>query len=189
VPDTDYVHVEVFAAPTVDAGKDQEVLAGTKVELSATGKNIATYLWSPSQGMSCKDCQETEVTALESTTYVVDVLSAHGCRASDSVNIYLFCDGRQVFLPNVFTPNNDGKNDVFYPRGTGINLVKSFRIYNRWGELLFERSNFQLNDETYAWDGIYQGETVRPDVYVYVVDAVCTTGKPVLVKGDVTLIK
>jgi hypothetical protein len=78
---------------------------------------------------------------------------------------------------------------VFYPRGTGINLVKSFRIYNRWGELLFERSNFQLNDETYAWDGIYQGETVRPDVYVYVVDAVCTTGKPVLVKGDVTLIK
>ncbi|MBE2288800.1 MAG: PKD domain-containing protein [Chitinophagaceae bacterium] len=189
VPDTDYVHVKVFATPTVDAGKDQEVLAGTKVELSATGKNIATYLWSPSAGMSCKDCQETEVTALESTTYVVDVLSSHGCHASDSVNIYLFCDGRQVFLPNVFTPNNDGKNDVFYPRGTGINLIKSFRIYNRWGELLFERSNFQVNDESYAWDGIYQGETLRPDVYVYVVDAVCTTGKPVLVKGDITLIR
>lgn len=189
IPDTHYVHIDVFPMPTVDAGIDQEVLAGTMVQLLATGRNISSYQWTPSQGLNCYNCANPEVVALESTTFVVNVTSAQGCRASDSVHIYLFCDGRQVFLPNVFTPNADGKNDLFYPRGSGISHIKTFRIYNRWGEMLFERKDFPVNDDTYAWDGMYQGEEMRPDVYVYVIEAVCSTGKPVMAKGDVTLIK
>ena len=92
-------------------------------------------------------------------------------------------------MPTVFTPNGDGENDVFYPRGTGITIIKSFRIYNRWGELLFERANINVNDASNAWDGSYQGGAPKADVFVYVIDAVCSTGQPVMIKGDVTIIR
>lgn len=94
-----------------------------------------------------------------------------------------------VFIPNSFTPNGDGKNDVFYPRGQGLKVIKTFRIYNRWGELLFEKDNFNLNDEQYGWDGSYKGDIPKPDVYVYLIEAVCYTGDDVFIKGDVTIIR
>lgn len=189
IPDTDYVKVDVRPRPTVDAGPDQEVIAGTPVRLQATGGNVAVYLWTPSTGLSCQDCPNPDVTVPTTTTFVVTGISSYGCRTSDSVTIYLYCHSKQVFLPNVFTPNNDGENDVFYPRGSGLSLIKSFRIYNRWGELLFERSNIQANDASNAWDGYYKGDYPRPDVYVYVVEAICTTGQAVLIKGDVTIVR
>jgi len=189
IPDTDYVKVQVFPAPRVDAGPDQEVMSGSSVQLAATGINTAAWEWTPPQGLDCYDCSDPEATVTTTTTYVVTGISPQGCRHSDSVTIFVFCNSKQVFLPNTFTPNDDGENDVFYPRGTGISIIKSFRIYNRWGELLFERRNINVNDASNAWDGNYNGDYPRPDVYVYVVEAVCYTGQPVLIKGDVTIIR
>jgi gliding motility-associated-like protein len=123
------------------------------------------------------------------TTYYANVESDKGCKASDSVRIFLYCENSQVFVPNTFTPNNDGENDVFYPRGVGIKAVKTFRVYNRWGELLFERSNISLNDAANAWDGSYKGGDPKPDVYVYIIEAVCYTDEDIFIKGDVTIIK
>lgn len=120
---------------------------------------------------------------------MITVTSEFGCPNSDTVVIHLYCDKSQIFVPNTFTPNGDGQNDVFYPRGRGISMVKSFRIYNRWGQLLFERSNIQLNDATNAWDGSFQGDLPRPDVYVYALEAVCDAGDEVNLKGDVTIIR
>lgn len=189
IPDTDYVKVEVFPVPTVNAGRDQEVMAGTIYQLEASGRDIAAFAWSPAAGLSCDDCFNPKADISVTTTFVVTVTSPYGCKASDSVTLFLFCNSRQAFLPNAFTPNGDGENDVFYPRGAGLSLIKSFRIYNRWGELLFERTNIQVNDAANAWDGSYLGDRPIPDVYVYVVDAVCSTGQPVMIKGDVTIIR
>ena len=189
IPDTDYVKVHVNPLPIVDAGEDQEVLAGTPVQLQATGYNIAAWEWTPRTGLSCHDCPNPDATVNTTTTYFVTGITQFGCRRSDSVTIGIYCHSKQVFLPTVFTPNNDGLNDVFYPRGAGISLIKSFRIYNRWGEMLFERTNFMPNDESNAWDGYYKGQYPRPDVYVYVVEAICSTGLPVLIKGDVTIVR
>jgi gliding motility-associated-like protein len=108
---------------------------------------------------------------------------------TSDIRVFVVCDESQIFIPTVFTPNGDGQNDLFYPRGKGVSLVKTFRIYNRWGELLFERRNFQLNDEVNAWDGMYKGSDPKPDVYVYVMEAVCDTGDPMFIKGDVTIIR
>jgi gliding motility-associated-like protein len=105
------------------------------------------------------------------------------------MTVYLFCNNSQVFVPNTFTPNSDGENDVFYPRGVGVDKVGAFRIYNRWGELLFERKNINLNDASNAWDGSYNDGEPRPDVYVYVIQATCTNGQPLLIKGDVTIVR
>jgi gliding motility-associated-like protein len=189
IPDTDYVHVEVYSLPKVDAGPDQEVLAGTPVQLSATGFNTVTYVWTPSTGLSCFNCPNPEAIVSVTTTYVVTGTSQFGCKHSDSMTVYLFCNNSQVFVPNTFTPNADGENDVFYPRGVGVELVSAFRIYNRWGELLFERKNINLNDASNAWDGSYNDGEPRPDVYVYVIQATCTNGQPLLIKGDVTIVR
>lgn len=188
-PDTNYVTVIVHPLPTVDAGPDQNLLAGSSAQLKATGTLISTYLWTPENTLSCDTCYNPVASMSVNTTYYVKVSTIFGCTADDSVNIRLFCDNSQLFIPNTFTPNNDGKNDRFYPRGQGVSIVKSFRIYNRWGELLFERSDIKLNDESNAWDGTYNGSTPRPDVYVWVIDAVCETGQPLFLKGDVTIIR
>ncbi|MFI5196482.1 MAG: PKD domain-containing protein [Chitinophagales bacterium] len=189
IPDTNYVTVIVHPLPTVDAGPDQTLVAGSTAQLNATGYNIYTYSWSNDHTLSCDTCANPVASMSVTTTYVVTVTTDFGCRSSDSVTIHLYCDNNQVFIPNSFTPNGDGENDVFYPRGTGVSMIKSFRIYNRWGQLLFERDNIRINDASNAWDGSYGGATPRPDVYVYIVDAICETGQPLFIKGDVTIIR
>ena len=188
-PDTNYVNVVVHPLPQIDAGPDQTIVDGASALIKGTGTSIATITWTPSQTLSCDSCLNPTSTPPTTTTYTVSVSSEYGCLASDSVTIKVICDASQVFMPNAFTPNNDGNNDVYYPRGSGISIIRSFRIYNRWGELLFERSNIQINDESNAWNGSYNGGEPRPDVYVYVVEAVCANGQSVSLKGDVTIIK
>lgn len=189
IPDTNYVSVIVRQLPTVDAGIDQRVVAGTLVYLEANGTLIATYEWSPAYNLSCSSCKNPTATMMATQTYFVTVASSFGCKATDSVTIDVFCDESQIFIPNSFTPNGDGQNDVFYPRGSGISTVKAFRIYNRWGELVFEKTNFDINDASAAWDGTYKGGSARTDVFVYLLEATCTTGKPLFYKGDVTIIR
>jgi gliding motility-associated-like protein len=189
IADTNYVTVIIHPLPTVNAGPDQTLVEGSTAQLNATGTLINKLWWADPETLSCDSCASPVASMLVTTTYVVAVSTNFGCLASDSVTIHLFCDKSQIFVPNVFTPNGDGQNDVFYPRGKGISDIKSFRIYNRWGQLLFERSNIKINDASNAWDGTYLGSMPRPDVYVYVIDAICETGAPINIKGDVTIIK
>jgi len=189
IPDTNYVTVVVFPLPTVDAGPDQSLLAGQTAQLQATGTLIQRYLWSPGMNLNCDTCDNPIASMGATTSYTVVVTTEHGCKASDTVTIFIHCDDSQVFMPNSFTPNGDGQNDVFYPRGAGVSIVHTFRIYNRWGELLFERNNINLNDASNGWDGSFNGSSPRPDVYVWMLDAVCTNGQPINIKGDVTIIR
>jgi gliding motility-associated-like protein len=189
IPDTNYVTVIVHPLPTVNAGADQTLIAGSHAQIVATGTNIYTYMWEPGASLSCDTCYNPIANNYSTTTYTVTVSSDFGCKATDDVTIFLFCDESQIFIPNTFTPNGDGQNDVFYPRGSGVSKINAFRIYNRWGELLFERTNIKINDISKAWDGTFNGGTSRPDVYVYLVDAICDTGEPIFIKGDVTIVK
>jgi gliding motility-associated-like protein len=107
----------------------------------------------------------------------------------DDINIKLVCESGVTFLPNTFTPNGDGQNDIFYIRGKGIQSVKSFRIFNRWGQLVFERSNFNIEEPRYGWDGRLNGQLVNPDVFVYVVEMVCDTNETFTIKGNVMLLR
>ncbi len=189
IPDSNYVMITVHQLPTVDAGPDQTLLSGSEAQITAKGYLVYKWAWGNGESLSCDSCSNPVATMSVTTTYPVTVYSDFGCVNSDTITIRLFCDQSQIFVPNTFTPNGDGQNDVFYPRGKGVSVIKSFRIYNRWGELLFERTNLDINDVASAWDGTYQGEVLKPDVYVYIVTALCDSGEPLSVKGDVTLIK
>lgn len=189
IPDTNFVKVIIHQLPTVTAGADQTLIAGSVAQLEATGTLIQRYLWTPGYTLDCDTCAKTLAHMLNTTVYTITVTSDFGCKAYDTVRINIFCNTSQIFIPNSFTPNGDGQNDVFYPRGSGVDKIIAFRIYNRWGELLFERTNFEVNDVTKAWDGSYNGNSPKPDVYVYMLEATCDTGEPLFLKGDVTIIR
>ncbi|KAK6026496.1 PKD domain protein [Ostertagia ostertagi] len=176
--------------PPVNAGPDQTICAGgSSTQLQPTGTDITTYLWTPSDGLSCTTCASPIAAPQKTTTYTVNVASEFGCQAKDDVTLFINCEGKQVWLPNTFTPNGDGHNDRFYPHGRGIDRVLRFRIYNRWGEVLYDRANVPTDDASYGWDGLYKNQQLKPDVYVYVILAQCANGDTVELKGDISLIR
>lgn len=189
--DTAYVLVAVGAYPVINLGPDQLLAAGTQFQFNPQVQNgpIVQWLWAPSSNLSCITCPNPVATVRNDITYIATGTNIFGCSAQDSLMIKVFCQNSQVFIPNGFTPDNDGLNDVLMVRGTGIAMVKSFRIFNRWGELVFERSNFAPNDPAYGWDGRVKGKEGEPAVYVYTAEVICDNGTPFTYKGNVSLLK
>jgi gliding motility-associated-like protein len=187
--DTARINVAVHSLPTVDAGPDQNSVAGNTVQLKALGTDIANYSWSPADKLNCSDCHDPIANMLRTTTYTVSVKNQWGCEATDDVTVFVTCDANQIFVANTFTPNGDGANDRFFPQGKGITSIKRFRIFNRWGELVFEANNIPLNDINYGWDGTRGMEPLKPDVFVYIINATCESGEPIEIKGDVSLVR
>ncbi len=188
--DTGYVDIMVASSPSVNAGPDINEATGTQVVLQPTVNNgtVSTWSWSPAHHLSCDDCPHPILTVSTDASYVLTVVNRYGCKASDTLNVVTFCKNAQVFIPNAFTPDGDGANDIMMIRGTGIS-VKSFRIFNRWGNLVFEKTGFAPNDPKFGWDGKVRGIAAAPDVYVYIAEVVCDNGTPYMYKGNVTIIK
>lgn len=189
IPDTHFLQVVVHPLPEVQASGSTRIIAGEEVPIQAQGRDIDRFLWSPSATLSCDDCASPMARPLKTTRYTVIVFNDFGCMDSSSVNIDVVCDQSQVFLPNTFTPNGDGQNDIFYPRGAGLSHAGLFRIYNRWGELIFERRNIAFNDALAGWDGRFQGQELGPDVFVWFLEVECESGEQLLLKGDISLIR
>lgn len=188
--DTAAVFVKVNPYPTVDAGPDITIPVGNSALIKPVNSpDVVSWLWSPPYNLSCINCDTTNATPKRNTRYTITVKNSSGCTSSDHMNINLVCDWGNVFIPNTFSPNSDGSNDKFYPRGTGISLIGSLRVFDRWGELVFERVNFKANDEKFGWDGTYKGQRLNPDVYVYTCELICDNSEVLHYTGDIALIK
>jgi len=190
--DTGYVNIKVWQYPVVDAGADRTVAIGSTVTLQPKYSNdITVYQWNnPMQTLSCTTCPSPTIqTKGERNTYKIKVVNEGGCESVDEVTINTICNGGNLFIPNTFSPNADGKNDKFYPRGSGLNQIKSLRIYNRWGEVVFTANNFDANDASVGWDGNFKGKPLPPDVYVYTCEVICMNNEVLTYNGNVTLLK
>ncbi|GAB4091610.1 PKD domain-containing protein [Flaviaesturariibacter terrae] len=188
--DSAFVNITVFPVPQVNAGADLTLRAGDTARLQVqSSPDITGWQWSPTGGLSCSTCPAPVVHAAQNTRYQVQVVNAGGCTARDAVNVSVLCDGGNLFIPNTFSPNGDGANDRFFPRGTGLYSVRSIRIFNRWGELVFERLNAKANDPAAGWDGTFRGAPAPSDVYIYTCEIVCSNSTVLPVKGDVTLLR
>ncbi|MCW3463367.1 PKD domain-containing protein [Chitinophaga nivalis] len=188
--DTALAKVHVREAPTVNAGPDMEIPTGTVIPLPVTGSaDIIQTTWTPQTGLSCFSCLAPTATPLRNTTYKVTVTNRFGCESSDEISIRLVCTISSLFIPNTFSPNGDGQNDIFYIRGRGMQRIRTFRIFNRWGQLIFERANVNTEDPSQGWDGKFKGTPLNPDVFVYYAEVICDTGESTLLKGNVTLIR
>ena len=127
-------------------------------QINATGsEDIISWLWTPVNGLSCINCAQPLATPKTTTTYTVEAKNIAGCTVEKNITITVLCKNEILFIPNTFSPNGDGMNDYFYPRGKGF-TVKSFRIFSRWGDVVFEQSNFVPNNQSYGWNGTYKGK-------------------------------
>ena len=189
--DTAYINIAVGKVPTVSLGPDKVVAAGTMYPLVSTVTNgpITKYQWTSGSGVSCDNCVEPMAHIKYDIAYSVKVTNTMGCTASDTIRFKVFCEQSQVYIPNLFTPDGDGVNDVLMVRGKGIKSVKNFRIFNRWGEIVFEKANFEPNIKSHGWDGTIRGQKAPPDVYVYTCEVMCENDVPFTYKGNVAIIK
>ncbi len=180
------VQVDIKPLPTVTAGEDHIIIKGSEVQIDATSPDNVTYVWSPDYKLSCIECQMPMASPETDTDYVVTAINEFGCKAKDILTIKVIedCSGKMVYVPNTFSPNGDGQNDVMRALGPGISSVKQIRVFNRWGQLIFE-----TNDPEVGWDGTYKGTQLNPGVYMYYMDVECINGQRTIRKGDVTLLR
>lgn len=186
----DSAKVIVLPPPPIAVVRNEDITVGSSAQLNATSnENVISWKWSPSDYLSCNNCSNPVSTPKDSITYYVKATDTNGCTNSDYVKINLICSGGVVFVPNTFTPNGDGINDVFYPRGKGVKIIHYFRVFNRWGKIVYSRNNFNINDKSNGWDGSFQGQALPPDVYVYEAEMVCDNNGVFHVKGNITLLR
>lgn len=189
--DTGYVAVVVYPIPKFSIEEDKlNVAVGSSVPIiTSNSADITKWLWQPSTGLSCTTCPQPLASPRNDMIYRAIASNPGGCTAEDRVTVTVICSDGNIFIPNTFSPNGDGSNDVFYPRGRGLAMVKSFKILNRWGEVIFERVGFSPNNAAYGWDGSYKGQKLAPDVFVYLAEIVCENNTLFNLKGNVTLIR
>jgi gliding motility-associated-like protein len=188
--DTGYVRVVIYPYPLVNAGPDQTIIGGGSITLKPViSSDPMVIKWIPDKWLSCYDCKEPIATPKQTTRYTITVINQGGCVSRDEVSIFVVCEEGNLYLPNTFSPNGDGINDVFYPRGKGIYAVRNLRVFNRWGEVVFSQENFQVNDMSKGWDGTVHGKLASQDVYVYTIDVICENNFVFSYKGNVALIR
>jgi gliding motility-associated-like protein len=151
---------------------------------------IETIRWSPAGDLSCSDCPNPQLVALQEGSYLLQVTDRFGCR--DSYELRLLIDRTiSVYIPNAFSPNHDQVNDwlTVYANSFQVAEVLSFQIFDRWGGFLFESTHFAPNEERAGWDGNARGRPLDPGVYLYVTRLLLTDGSERTITGDVMLMR
>ncbi len=179
--DADTIQVIVYNDPIANAGLDTTIYLGEVVGLS--GQGGVNYTWSPPNGLSCTNCANPDASPFTTTTYIMTTTDINGCSSTDNVTVYVIEEEQDIFVPNIFSPNGDGNNDVFYVEGSGLNNF-NLSIFNRWGELVFESS-----DQNTGWDGTQNGKGLNNAVFVYMVRYTDTLGNEQTISGNVTLLR
>ena len=183
--------VNVVPFPTATAITNPiTIISGGSAQLNMNYSGpIVSYSWLPAQNLECTDCPQPTANPLRTTDYTVQVQDRYGCKNSGNVTVKVVCGDQNFFIPNTFSPNGDGVNDVFYLRGSGLFRINSLMIFNRWGEIVFEKKNLSINDPLGGWDGTYKGKKAKPDVYIYQIEIVCDNGETIKYAGNVALIQ
>lgn len=188
--------VTVLANPLVSTFGDAVINPGDIVGIGATAsEGNLTWSASPSSQLanlvcSASDCSTADVSPVLTTTYMVTTTTDEGCTATDVVIIAVNAPsgGFTVGVPNTFSPNGDGQNDVLFPRSFGDKLIAemTFRVYNRYGQLVFESTD---PGENYGWDGNFKGEPEAPATFAYTLEYTLVDGTSGSMNGNVTLVR
>lgn len=185
-PAFDTVVVQV-QRPVADAGpRDTSIVENQPLQLNATGGQF--YLWSPATGLNNPAIANPVALINTEIDYVVSVSTSAGCFATDTISVKVYKVVPGIYVPNGFTPNGDGVNDVFRPIAIGMKQINYFKVYNRWGVLVYssERTAYDAN---VGWDGKYRGTPQSSAVYAWIVEGVDYLDKKITQKGTVTLIR
>jgi gliding motility-associated-like protein len=187
---TDTFHVQVAPRIIVFAGNDTSIVSNQPLQLHATVNDSTANIfnWSPATGLNFTNIYNPIATLSmeigESFMYVVRASNATGCYGEDNIIVTIFKTGPEIFVPSAFTPNGDGLNDIVFPICVGIKQLNYFRIFNRWGQLVFSTSQIGK-----GWDGLISGTKQGTANFVYMAQAVDYLGNVIFKKGNVVLIR
>ena len=174
---------------SVDLPADVTIELGDEISIQSTAsQDSLEYIWSPDIWLNCNDCPIVISQPESSILYTLNVFDENNCEGADSILITVEFNPK-VFIPNGFSPNNDGINDMFFPNTKGVSEIKLMRIFDRWGEMVYEGRDFQPNDPTQGWDGNFKGKPMNPAVFAYFVVVEYLDGREAMLEGDLTLIR
>ncbi len=178
----------------VDLGPDIEIELGDSTELDPILNSdlpLDSIIWNPLDALTCLDsaCTEVSVLPLQTTAYSVTIIDINGCSGTDEIIVEVD-KNRKVFIPNIFTPDGDGFNDIFTVfAGAGVENVRFMQVFDRWGEQVYEATDFVPGDfGNPGWDGRFKGKIMNPGVFVYLIEVEFADGIVLLYRGDVTLL-
>lgn len=184
-PGTDTVTVTVIPRVQAFAGNDTSVVVNQPLQLNATGATY--YTWSPGTALSNPNIANPVAVfdgSFDSIRYTVRVSTVEGCYSDAQILVKIFRPYPEIYVPSAFSPNSDGKNDVLRPIPVGVQKLLYFRVYNRWGQLLYSTS--EINK---GWDGTYNGQPQPPGTYVYTVAGIDYKNANIVRKGTSVLIR
>lgn len=184
--DTAYTTVNVQPPPIENPlnYSDTNIIIGEHLDLDATAGDNLNYSWNPKDDLSCSDCPNPRAQPLKNTTYIVTISDPYGCFSFKDTIFIEVIEKYSLEVPNAFSPNGDGNNDIIYAKGWGLKELIAFKIYNRYGELVFESNDFD-----HGWDGSYKGKPQNIETYVYTVEAETYSGKVLSRKGNISLLR
>ena len=165
--------------------------ASFPIHINTNLSNPGSINWLPGDGysLSCTNCLSPVITVSAFSLVQMQMENQFGCVLSGETKIKIVSGGK-VSIPNAFTPNHDGHNDIFYILGSReISVIKDFSIFNRWGQKIFQVLNAAPNDPSFGWDGSFNGQEAEPGTYVYFATIIFTNGSEQVYKGTVTLIR
>ncbi|OQP42842.1 hypothetical protein A4H97_11840 [Niastella yeongjuensis] len=186
----DTFHIDVTNPIIVSAGNDTAVVINQPLQFNATvnDPNANRWTWEPPAGLNTSNIPNPvglyNEGAPAAITYVVTAETAIGCTGSDTITVKIFKTEASIFMPSGFTPNHDGRNDVIRPILAGVKQLIYFRVYNRWGQLVFSTS--EVNK---GWDGNLGGSEQSSQNFVYMVQAIDYTGKVIVKRGSFVLVR
>ncbi len=185
IPDVPPIIVSLVDEVELQLGESYQLTANTNVPPG----QIDSIIWSPADSLSCVNCLNPTARPTSEQLYSLTIVDDKGCRASDEV-LFRVDKERKVFIPNAFTPNNDGINDRFrvFADVKSVAKIKQMQVFSRWGEQVFEAHNFQPGQREIGWDGTFKGKRLTPAVFVYMVEIEFIDGLTKLYKGDINLL-
>ncbi len=178
--------VTVTVNPSPTGIRYPDVNATTNVSIQLQARNLgagSTYIWSPSVGLNSPTLINPVFRHNATVEYLITITTPAGCDVTDSLRVVV-ADPPDVLVPTAWTPNRDGHNDLLTAFYKNIAQLNYFRIYNRWGQLVFE-----TRDMNAGWDGTYNGQPQPMDTYTWIVEAVGTNGEIVRKTGNSTLLR
>lgn len=182
-PAFDTVIVNVDPRVIANAGPaDTTAVLGEPLQLNGTGGSI--YLWQPSTWLSNPGIANPVASPEDNITYHLLVTSAAGCSSTDTIRVKLYKVPPSFYVPTAFSPNNDNNNDILKPILLGMKSLNYFRVYNRWGKLLFYTSQ-----KGQGWDGSFKGNLQDPGTYVWMAEGTTYTGQKIVRKGYAVLLR
>ena len=178
---TDSVWVFMQDSVRAFAGNDTIAVLNRPHQLFATGG--AGYLWSPTTPLDNPFIQNPQAVLSNNTYFTVLVTDSIGCTGTDDIFIKVY-EGPTYYLPNAFTPNGDGRNDVFFPTPVGIRSTDYFRVFNRYGQLMYQTKEYMQ-----GWNGTIKGKPAASGTYVWMIKGIDKNGTVIEMKGTVILVR